>query len=229
MDLRCRAVSRMISIDLSGLREVTRDVGTDISEASTGAMRQSTYKAVRELRRQVTDAGMSQRLANTWRDRVYPERRISMVPTGYIWSNAPDIINAFTRGATIRPVNGSKYLWIPTKNVPRSRRRMLRGGRAAKGGAMTPDEVESAFNADFVMRPGANGTVLAFMPSVARRNGRGYRPATKGRVRQSREVKMILMFVLRTSVKLDRVFDLDAVADRWANNFAAAFGRAMEG
>ncbi len=219
----------MISIDLPGVREFTRDVGTSIAQAASDAMRGTTYKALRELRGQVTSAGLSQRLANTWRDRVYPERRLSMSPTGYIWSNAPDIINAFSRGTTIRPVNGSRYLWLPTKNVPRSRRRALRGGRIMRGGAMTPDEVENLFNADFIFRRGKKKTVLAFMPAIASRNRQAYRPASKGRAKQAREVEQVLMFVLLPSVRLPKLFDLDEVSARWADNYATEFARRIGG
>ena len=76
------------------LKSLMDGIEGDLAEAASLAMRDTTYKALLELREQVTGAGMGQRLANTWRDRVFPEKRRSMTPSGYIWSNAPDIIDA---------------------------------------------------------------------------------------------------------------------------------------
>jgi hypothetical protein len=192
---------------------IMRDIEGDVAQAATSAMRETGYKTLLELRRQVTDGGLGQRLANTWRDRVYPEKRKSMTPTGYIWSNAPEIIDGFVRGATILPVGGASYLWIPTKNVPRARGRVSRAGRRIKGGAMTPVEVESAYGADFVIRKGKSGTLLAFIDVV----------------KQGGKAKPVLMFVLRKTVRLPKLLDLDGPARRWAANFEARFNERMRG
>lgn len=212
-----------ISVDLPGMREIIVGIEAGVSQAATEAMRGTTRKTLLELRRQVTGAGMSQRLANTWRDRVYPEQRRSMTPTGYIWSNAPDIIDGFARGATIVPKGGKRFLAIPTKNVPMARRS---AGRS-KRGPMTPAEVERTFNADLFYKRGRQGRVLAFLNLVRAKNGRGVRRGTKGRAKQGRAAEPILMFVLVPSVKVPRLFDLDAVANQWAENYRAEFERRM--
>ncbi|VXC63429.1 DUF6441 family protein [Sphingomonas sp. AX6] len=214
-----------ISVDLPGLRQIMQDVEGDISTAATEAMRGTSRKALLELRRQVTGAGLSQRLANTWRDRVYPERRRSMTPTGYIWSNAPDIIDGYARGATIMPLAGKRFLAIPTKSVPMARRQTGRSKRVP----MSPAEVEHAFNQDLFYKRGRAGQVLAFLNAVRSKNRRTVRAATKGRARQGRTAEPILMFVLVPSVKVPRLFDLDATARRWADNYAAEFERRLEG
>jgi hypothetical protein len=53
-----------------------------------------------ELRRQVTSAGLGQRLANSWRDRHYPNQRLD--PASLVYVKAPQIIRAFDEGAVIR-------------------------------------------------------------------------------------------------------------------------------
>lgn len=206
-----------ISVGVGDMQALMEGIEGDIAEASTLAMRDTTYKALRELREQVTGAGMGQRLANTWRDRVFPEKRRSMTPTGYIWSNASDIIDAFSRGAQIVPLAGRRFLAIPTKNVPNAR------GRRGSSGKMTPEQVENAFNQDLFFKRGRAGRVLAFINAVGARNGRGFRRATKGRTAQGRDPKPVLMFVMVPSVRLPRVLDIDAVANRWAANFEARF------
>lgn len=209
--------------------DIMRDIEGDVATAATEAMRGSGYKTLLELRRQVTDNGLGQRLANTWRDRTYPEKRKSMTPTGYIWSNAPDIVESFTRGATIRPHGGAKYLWIPTKNVPRARGRVSIRGKNIKGGAMSPAEVESMFNTDLQIRKGRAGTLLAFIDVVRSLNMKTFRRATKGRAAQGRTAKPVLMFVLRKTVQLPKLLDLQGPAQLWEERFAAEFSRRLAG
>lgn len=216
-----------ISIEVPDFAAIMRGVEGGVAKAATAAMRETTRPAVMTLREQVTSNGLGQRLANTWRDRVYPEQRESMMPTGYIWSNAPEIVDSFVRGATIRPVGGAKYLWMSTKNVPRARGRVNYRGRSIKGGAMSPEEVENMFNRDLDVRPGRGGTLLAFMDAVKARNGRAFRQATKGRLAQGRTSKPILMFVLRKTVRLPKLLDLDGPAQQWADRYVAAFERRL--
>lgn len=206
-----------IEVGFGDLRALMNDIEGDIAEASTLAMRDTTYKALRELREQVVNSGMGQRLANTWRDRVYPEKRRSMTPSGYIWSNAPDIVDAFSRGAQIMPLGGKRFLAIPTDNVPNAR------GRRGATRRMTPEQVETSFNQDLFFKRGRGGRVLAFVSAIGARNGRGFRRATPGRLAQGRALKPILMFVLVPTVRLPKLLDINGVAERWAANFEARF------
>ena len=199
--------------------DIMRDIEGDVATAATEAMRGSGYKTLLELRRQVTDNGLGQRLANTWRDRTYPEKRKSMTPTGYIGSNAPDIVESFTRGATIRPHGGAKYLWIPTKNVPRARGRVSARGRNLRGGAMSPEEVEVMFRSKLFIRPGRAGSKLAFVETLTGR--KGAKGAGKG------AGKPLLMFVLRRTVRLPKLLDLQGPARLWEQRFADEFSRRL--
>jgi hypothetical protein len=99
-----------IAVGVSDMQALMNGIEGDLAEAASIAMRDTTYKALLELREQVTSAGLGQRLANTWRNRVFPERRRSMTPSGYIWSNAPNIIDAFSRGAQVVPLAGRRFL-----------------------------------------------------------------------------------------------------------------------
>lgn len=195
----------------------------DIAQAATGAMRETMPIAKQELRAQVTSAGLGQRLANTWRGEVYPKGGRSVNPAGFIWSNAPDIVDSFIRGATIRPVNGAQYLWLPTKNVPLARGRVGRKGNNLKGGSITPEECENRFNTDFVVLKGRSGGLLAFMDLLASKNRRSFRPATRARLAEGRERRLMLMFVLRPFVTLPKLLDPDGVAQRWTVQFEQSF------
>lgn len=190
-----------------------------IAGVVTDAMNDTVLWLKGEYRGQVESAGMGARLARTWRSQIYPKGRKSLNPAGYIWSAAPEIIDSFVRGASIRPVSGAKWLWIPTKNVPRRRR----GGayssnmRRSRGTAMTPEEVELHFNAELELAfEGGKG--FAFIDIVSGLRG-GYRQATAGRLRgrrgiAPRKAQRILMFTLVRGVKMPRLFDLQGPADK---------------
>lgn len=201
------------TIKVEGLAEAVRDVEGATAQVFTSAMRGTTGTLKSILRQQITDAGMGTRLANTWRAETYPSSRDALTPTAFAWSKAPDIVDAFSRGATIRPLGGKKYLWIPTKNVPRQ------GGRGSSK-RMTPDEVDVAFNQDLIIRNGRGGRKLAFISAVRGKNKRGgYRRVTKGRIAQGRDAELVLMFVLVPTVKLPRKFDLDEAVREAAADF----------
>jgi hypothetical protein len=90
------------------LRELERAVATGTRDAGRGLRT--------ELRRQVTSAGLGQRLANSWRDRHYPNRKLDAA--SLVYTKAPQIIRAFDEDAVIRSRRG-RFLAIPTENAPR--------------------------------------------------------------------------------------------------------------
>jgi hypothetical protein len=69
-----------------------------------------------ELRRQVTSAGLGQRLANSWRDKHYPNQKLDAA--SLVYTKAPQIVRAFDEGAVVRSKRG-RFLAIPTENAPR--------------------------------------------------------------------------------------------------------------
>ena len=192
-----------------------------IAAAMTDAMRDTALDAKQELRDQVTGAGLGTRLANTWRGDVYPQSARSTHPAGVIRSKAPLIVDSFLRGAQIFPVNGAKYLAIPTKNVPRA------GGRRGSTHLMTPVEVEAVFNQDLIIKPGRAGHLLAFVDAIKGKNGRGFRGRTKGRLAGGRKSQLVLMFTLVKSVRMPKLLDLDGPAKRWAASFQSAVARRL--
>ena len=64
----------------------------------------------------MTSAGLGQRLANSWRDRHYPNQKLDAA--SLVYTKAPQIIRAFDAGAVIRSRRG-RFLAIPTENAPR--------------------------------------------------------------------------------------------------------------
>lgn len=208
-------------VELPDFRQLANSIEGEIAAAATAAMKETMPEARQALREQVVAAGLGNRLANTWRGEAYPKGSRSVNPAGYIWSNAPDIIDAFSRGAKIVPLNGKRFLAIPTKSVPRAP-----GARGSRR-RMTPEQVEHAFNQDLFLRRGRAGRILAFITAVTSRNRRTIRQPTKGRAAQGREGRPILMFTLVPTVRLPKLLDIDAVAARWAARFEASLNQRL--
>jgi hypothetical protein len=88
----------------------------DIERAVTRGTRDAGRGLRTELRRPVASAGLGQRLANSWRDEHYPNRKLDAA--SLVYTRAPQIIRAFDDGAVIRSRRG-RFLAIPTENAPR--------------------------------------------------------------------------------------------------------------
>lgn len=160
--------------------------------AMRGAIRFQT-RAKLAFRADVRGAGLGDRLANTWQDKLYPEgRKQSWHPAVLIFSKAPEIIQAHTQGVTIKSKSG-RYLAIPTSNVAKS---LGRGGRK-----LTPRTIEAQFRQKLVFIPGRGGNILAFATTRTGKTGRLRSGITKSG-RTSKGAEMTLMFVLVRQVTL---------------------------
>jgi hypothetical protein len=186
------------------------DIAADqarIARGYTRGIRKSVEGLKLALRRQVVEAGLGERLGNSIRGVVYPERGDSMSAAGSVFARKSSHIFLGHHGALIRATGNRTYLAIPTKNVPPRRRG---GDFGSKGSKANPFEVETRFNQDLIFVPGRNGTILAFIDAIRAKNKRGWRVASKGRVRQGRKVERILMFLLVPQVRLRRRLDFEA-------------------
>ncbi|WP_347270987.1 DUF6441 family protein [Rhizorhabdus histidinilytica] len=202
--------------DFDKLMKETED---DIARATMRAMDRATVDVKDELAAQMVQAGFSVRFSRAWDRAVYPNKgKVSINPAGYVKSKAPEIIDAFTRGATIRPINGSRYLWIPTKNVPKARRRVLRAGGIARGGALSPEEVEDRFG-DFIYLHEKGGGLGAYVEAIRGLNNRSERRATKRRHAQGRKQRLVKMFSLQRVVRMPKLLNLNDPAERGASAF----------
>jgi Family of unknown function (DUF6441) len=101
------AIARSLQADMQAeLRDLERAVA-----AGTRSAGQSLKT---ELRRQVTSAGLGQRLANSWRDKHYPNQGLDAA--SLVYTKAPQIIRAFDEAAVIRSRRG-RLLAIPTEDA----------------------------------------------------------------------------------------------------------------
>ena len=195
-------------VGLEGMESANRAIAEDLRKRQKRAISVAGEQLKSELR-EMTRRALGDRLAKTWRLNTYGMDG-SEDPAAWIYSKAPDIIQGNMRGGTIVPVAGTRFLAIPTANVPQRR------GRGAKA-KMSPEEVEAHFNDDLVLVRGKKpGTLLGYMNLIQALSTRrpGLRPKTKGRLRQGRKVKMVLMFTFVKSVRQRKMIDPDAAFAR---------------
>ena len=164
-------IARSLQADMQGeLRNIERAVATGTKAAGSGLKT--------ELRRQVASAGLGQRLANSWRDKHYPNRKLDAA--SLVYTKAPQIIRAFDEGALIRSKRG-RFLAIPTENAPR---------KGTDGKRVSPSTFPEHRFGPLRFVPRRSGPSLLVVDglrgSVSRKTGqlRGFRRAT-GRARQS--------------------------------------------
>jgi hypothetical protein len=191
-------------VGMSDTLELATRSEQDIAQALTQATADVTQDGKLQWRGQIVNAGLGVRLANTVQAKTFPAGVASLDPAGWIWTKAPNIIDAFDRGPTILPTDGRYYLAIPTSNVPR------RGGKR-----MSPLDVEVAYNQDLIIKPGRSGNLFAFVDAAfgrfSRAQGRAY-----GRQRAPRrpgKPQLVLMFTLVRMTRLRKRISVDAVAD----------------
>jgi Family of unknown function (DUF6441) len=79
-------IARSLQADMEAeLRDLEQAVAAGVKEAGRG------LKA--DVRRQVTSAGLGRRLANSWRDKHYPNQKLDAA--SLVYTKAPQIIRAF--------------------------------------------------------------------------------------------------------------------------------------
>jgi hypothetical protein len=159
------------------------------------------------------------RLANTWRGKRYPQSGQSADAVAFVWSKAPDIIDAFERGVTIHSSQGF-WLAIPT---PAAGATGLDASGVKK--KVTPGawERRTGMRLRFVYRRGQPSLLVADDARLTKgglarsrvrktKTGSPYIPITG---RQS-----IVVFILVPQVTLRKRLDVEGAAERWGDRVA---------
>ena len=190
------------------LRDIERAVATGTRDAGRGLKT--------ELRRQVASAGLGQRLANSWRDKHYPNQKLDAA--SLVYTKAPQIIRAFDEGAVIRSRRG-RFLAIPTENAPR---------KGTDGRRISPSTFpEHRFGPlRFVPRAERDRRSwwwTACAPRSAGKTGelRGFRRATDRARRSGQGLTTVVMFLLVPQVKLSKRLDVARAAEHWSAQLPA--------
>jgi hypothetical protein len=195
------------------LRDIERAVAIGTRDAGRGLKT--------ELRRQVASAGLGQRLANSWRDKHYPNQKLDAA--SLVYTKAPQIIRAFDEGVVVRSRHG-RFLAIPTENAPR---------KGTDRNRISPSTFpEHRFGPlRFVPRPRRPSLLVmdGLRASFSRQSGelRGFRRAT-GRARRSGQgLTTAVMFPLVPQVKLRKRLDVARSAERWSAQLPALIERQL--
>ncbi len=185
-----------------------------MARSITGAMREVTDGLKTDLRADVVGANLGQRLANSWRGKTYPQAGVSLEPAAFVWSKAPNIVDAFDRGVTIRSRSGF-WLAIPTPaagatglSATGARKRITPGGWERRTG----------MRLRFVYRRGQPSLLVAdnarltkkglARPNIGRRRGGGPYTRLAGR-------STVVVFIMVPQVTLNKRLDIEAMARRW--------------
>jgi hypothetical protein len=208
------AIARSLQADMQAeLRDIELAVASGTRDAGHGLRT--------ELRRQVTSAGLGQRLANSWRDKHYPNQKLDAA--SLVYTKAPQIIRAFDEGAVIRSRRGL-FLAIPTENAPK---------KGTDGRRISPSTFpEHRFGPlRFVPRPSGPSLLVVdgLRASYSRQTGqlRGFRRATERAQRSGHGLTTVVMFLLVPQVKLRKRLDVAGAAERWSGQLPALIERQL--
>ncbi len=189
---------------------------TEAARSVTGAMREVTEGLKSDLRADVVDGGLGQRLANTWRGKTYPEGAVSLEAASFVWSKAPNIVDAFDRGVTIQ---SSRGFWLA---IPTSAAGVKGIGTTGAMKRITPGgwERRTGMRLRFVYRRGRPSLLVAdsarlskkglARPNIGRTRGGAQFTRLKGR-------STVVVFILVSQVTLRKRLDIGSAAQRWAD------------
>lgn len=183
--------------------EMDAEIKTATTAVSQGVV-QATDGLKNELRGQIKNAGLGDRLAQSWRGRVYPRGAQSLNAAGYVWSNAADIVGAFNDGVTIRSAHG-RFLAIPTQYVIRQKNRRI-GPR---------DFEEAGIPLRYIPPQGARKVGLLVADNFRVTSKGRARVASATALRTGRGLASIIMYVLVPVVNLKKRLDVDSAAQKW--------------
>jgi hypothetical protein len=207
-------IARSLQADMRAeLRAIERAVTSGTKDAGRGLKT--------GLRRQVTSVGLGQRLANSWRDKHYPNEKLDAA--SLVYSKAPQIIRAFDEGALIRAKRGG-FLAIPTENAPK---------RGTDRRRITPRNFPEHRFGQLRLVPRRNGPSLLVVDGVrasfSRKNGnlRGFRKSSERARRTGAGLTTVVMFVLVPQVKLEKRLDVKREAERWSAKIPALIDQRM--
>lgn len=188
------------------LKKIMKDELAGAEIAVTKAVREATQGVKNDLRAQTTSVGLGQGIARAWRNKFYPSGN-SIKAAGFVYSKAPNVISAFTYGATIKSSKGV-FLAIPTSAAPK---------RGIGGKRINPSNFpEARFGKlRFVFRHGRPS--LLVVDNLRARNSKrgGFGKASQTALHTGRGLTTVVMFILLPQVSLKKRLNIDSVVSKW--------------
>ncbi|MEZ0252622.1 MAG: DUF6441 family protein [Methylobacteriaceae bacterium] len=217
------------SAKVSDVRSLLSGTEVQVARSVTAGMRQITDGLKEDLRSDVRESGLGQRLANTWRGQTFPRTGESAEAAAYVSTNAPKLIDAFDRGVTIT-AQGRKYLAIPTPDAG-VRQISRRRSKGSTGNTLSPASWERETGVKLRFVPSKSGGVLVadafYRRQAARYQGRkSFRAIKEAGPDKSRS--FVVIFVLVKQVKLRKRLDIATTAKRWADRVPGAIAANWE-
>ena len=180
-----------------------------LGRAITGSMRDATNTLKLALRAEAQAVGLGSRVANTWRSKIYPDKADSISPTGFIWSKAPKIAQFFDSGNAVVPINGHRYLAVPTDAA-----RRITG---KKGARLTVAAVQAKLGRPIIVIPGKAGHLLGLFDQSLN---------TKGmRKRGAKKRDLVLLYTFVPMVAGQKRTDVQAQVNQVAGTIPAAIDK----
>ncbi len=220
-------------LDFSATETLSEDFRLAYDELEQAAMAAADAVAdwgKQRWRNEVRDAGLGDRVANTIRERVFPDRgsAASVSPTISWSSKAPHIVRAFEEGLTIR-AGDTKWLVIPTENAPKRARVVGIDGRIRRGRNYLIVQAERQFGRlNLIKVPGKNMALLTARRLRRRRGKRGgYAPASPSALKRRDYEDSVVLFVLVPAVKMPRRLDRDEIERAIGAEGLERFARAL--
>lgn len=203
----------MIRARIEGdLRRVMAERIDALGDAAADAVAETAERLKEELRRQVTGAGLGQRLANTWRSRFYPNDH-PLRSAAFVYTKAPTILSTFAHGATIRGRDGL-WLAIPTAAAP----------KRVMGKRVTPGLLERAWGIRlrFIYRRGRPSLLVADNLRAGGGKRGGFRKASDKARQSGAGLASVPLFLLVPQVTLKKRLDIEGAKARVPAILAAA-------
>ncbi|MEK6747500.1 MAG: DUF6441 family protein [Pseudomonadota bacterium] len=178
-----------------------------VEAAVTAGIAKITTSIKDDLRVQVVNAGLGQKLAKSWQAKFYPKGQKSISAAGWVFSKAPKLIRAFNEGALIKSKDGF-FLAIPTEAAPK---------RGVGGKRINPSNFpeHSLGRLRFVYRPGKISLLVVDSLRASTGKRGGFRKASESALKSGRGLTTVVMFLLVPQVKLKKRLDYQSVVNLW--------------
>lgn len=230
-----------LSLEVDGLEDLLQYETDRVKSAATRALKDVVDEVKESLRAQTRAAGFSDRLAMTWQSQVYPKDRDSLGAAGIVYSKAPEIIEAFETGATIKGRN-SRYLAIPLPPAREARRateRTLASGKTKRvNERFSPSNWDEARFGPLRLVPRGNKPALLVADGLrARKSGKsgGFTKArarketkTRGSFTSLDGITSVPMFVLVRAVKMQKRLDVESAMRPAVRRLPAAIAAILD-
>ena len=200
-----------VTVKMGGFLAKAGNAERALARAVTSAMQGAANTLKQALRDEANAVGLGNRVANTWRARTYPTKAASLDPTGFIWSKAPKIIQFFDNGNSVVPINGHRYLAIPTDAA-----RAITG---KKGARLTVSAVQAKLGRPIIIIPGKNGHKLGLFDQSLNRAG--------NRKRGAKKRDLVLLYTFVPMVPGQKRLDVQAHVDAIGATIPAAIDKAI--